>query len=461
MDEKSDLMSPESSPIETSGKFGGRRANDRPMYLLFGVLCLFFLVMITVAAERAAQQEKPREASKESAGNTAAFADQIVNDHESGLIPPEQPAAPPQGLGMPKNADEMQGKNERNAGAEQQASSDLPPPSPQNSRLQVGHDEEAQRIAMAKLQMLEEAAKAKTGVQVFAPRSNGADNALQFTSPAPQSRQEMLNEIARVRQQIAANRTNDPTSAYQQRLMQIEEMRSSGNGSSLLQQATAGSDLQFDNISAGDRWQLNAEMQTPRTPYELRAGFVLPATLISGINSELPGQIVAQVSQNVSDTATGSHLLIPQGARLIGSYSNEVSYGQKRILIAWQRIVFPDGKALDIGSMPGADAAGYSGFHDQVNNHYLRILGSAFLMSGVTAGVTLSQDNSNNSDSTSQRASDALSEALGQQLGQVMIEMIRKNMSIAPTLEIRPGYRFNVIVTKDMTFSKPYRSFDY
>ena len=146
----------------------------------------------------------------------------------------------------------------------------------------------------------------------------------------------------------------------------------------------------------------------------------------------------------------------------MGSYASDVTYGQSRVLIAWQRIIFPDGKALDIGSMPGADSAGYSGFYDQVNNHYLRLFGSAIMMSGVVAGVTLSQDSSNTGSTMSQqRAGDVMSAAVGQQLGQVTAEMIRKNMNTSPTLEIRPGYRFNVIVTKDMTFKTAYRQFDY
>jgi type IV secretion system protein VirB10 len=171
---------------------------------------------------------------------------------------------------------------------------------------------------------------------------------------------------------------------------------------------------------------------------------------------------MAQVSQSVYDTPTGKYLLIPQGSRLVGSYSSEVAYGQSRVLVGWQRIVFPDGKALDIGSMPGADSAGYSGFYDQVNNHYLRIFGSAIMMSGVVAGISLSQDNNSTSTSINQqKAGDVMSAALGQQLGQVTAEMIRKDMNISPTLEIRPGYRFNIIVTKDLTFEKPYQSFDY
>jgi type IV secretion system protein VirB10 len=222
---------------------------------------------------------------------------------------------------------------------------------------------------------------------------------------------------------------------------------------------TAGYE-QFGQSGRGDRWQLDAQVEAPGSPYELRAGFVIPATLISGVNSDLPGQITAQVSQHVYDTPTGKYLLIPQGSRLVGSYSSDVAYGQNRVLVAWQRIIFPDGKALDIGAMPGADSAGYSGFRDKVNNHYIRIFTSAVLMSGIIAGVSLSQDN-NRSYGDRQRASDALSESLGQVLGNTLAQIISKNLSIAPTIEIRPDYRFNVVVVKDLTFSKPYQSFDY
>jgi type IV secretion system protein VirB10 len=154
--------------------------------------------------------------------------------------------------------------------------------------------------------------------------------------------------------------------------------------------------------------------------------------------------------------------MIPQGSRLVGAYSSDVVYGQSRVLVAWQRILFPDGKALDLGSMPGADSAGYAGFNDQVNNHYLRIFGSALLMSGVVAGVTYTQQqNQQQTGNGAPSAQQTMSAALGQQLGQVAAQMISKNLSIAPTLEIRPGYRFNVVVVKDLTFSKPYASFDY
>nr|AFR43986.1 mating pair formation protein [uncultured bacterium] len=462
MSDQADQMAPDASPGAVSKKTGVRRVNNMPMYILAAALGAFLLVMMLVAADRAAKQNAPASGPAERAGNTSMFAKEIVGDKDGGIVepasmlkPPEMPTAPdapPVLVARPDNLD-------------------APPPPPGNLGQPV-HDDEADRIRMAKLQMFQEAVKAKTGVRVDAPRSSGSSGAQQGT---PQTRDEMLSRLASVRQQIDAQRATDPTAAYQQRLAQMRAAGlmpagqsgvggMGGGGAPQLLQTAGGQGknyAQFAGSGEGDRWRLDSQPEAPRSPYELRAGFVVPATLISGINSDLPGQIMAQVAQNVYDTPTGKHLLIPQGSRLVGSYSSDVAYGQSRVLVAWQRIVFPDGKAMDIGTMPGADSAGYAGFNDQVNNHYLRVFGSAFLMSGVVAAVSLSQDNGNSSTGNQQRASDALSEALGQVLGNTIAQIISKNLNIAPTLEIRPGYRFNVIVTKDMTFSKPYQSFDY
>lgn len=471
MSDNTDNMSPEISPGNLKPKTGVRRVNNRPMYIIFGVIAAFVLIMMLVAADRAAQQNAPLDQEKEKAGNTSMFANEIAGEQQGGFIPPlDVPVLPVEVAQKPDDSNDNETSNITVIRADNNSNNlNNPPMPPQNNGYSSAElDDDAQRIRMAKLQMLEEAVKAKTGVQGIAPRSSSQPSSV--NRPAPANRQEMLAEINRVKQQINSTSTVDPTAAYQAKLAQVKAMTSSdsgggfGGGSNQLRNSISNGGNgynQFDNDQEGDRWQLNSKVQAPKSAFELRAGYVIPATLISGINSELPGQIVAQVSQNISDTATGNYLLIPQGSRLIGSYSSDVAFGQERVLIAWQRIIFPDGKALDIGSMPGADAAGYSGFKDQVNNHYLRIFSSAFLMSGITAGVTLSQNNDSGNNGNKQRASDALSEALGQQLGQVTVEMIRKNMNIAPTLEIRPGYRFNVIVTKDMTFTKPYQSFDY
>ena len=112
-----------------------------------------------------------------------------------------------------------------------------------------------------------------------------------------------------------------------------------------------------------------------------RLGRSSPGVMLTGVNSDLPGALIAQVSQNVYDTAHGAHLLIPQGSKLYGVYDSRVVYGQSRVLVAWNRLIFPDGSAVTLGAMPGADMSGYSGFHDQVDNHYWRIFGSAVLMS--------------------------------------------------------------------------------
>jgi type IV secretion system protein VirB10 len=450
MSETTDQMAPDASPGAVSKKSGVRRVNNVPMYLLGGVMVAFLLVMMLVAADRAAKQNEPASGLAEKAGNTSMFAKEIAGEQTGGMIQPASQLIPPD-LDAPPAGEPVMIARPENLDAPPR------PPAGSGALQQPERDDEAERIRMAKLQRLEEAAKARTGVQMATPRSAGS---------APGS----VGGTA-VRQQAEGARTEDPTAAYQARLAQIRSNLNTGatnpaagvgGAPQLLQTSTGGRNniAQFGRAGEGDRWAMDSHPEAPRTPFEVRAGFVVPATLISGINSDLPGQIVAQVAQHVFDTPTGRHLLIPQGSRLVGTYSSDVAYGQARVLVAWQRIVFPDGKAMDIGAMPGADSAGYAGFNDQVNNHYFRTFASAFLMSAVTAGITLSQDNGN-STGNSQRASDALSEALGQQLGQVTAQMIAKNLNIAPTLEIRPGYRFNVIVTKDMTFSKPYQSFDY
>lgn len=196
-----------------------------------------------------------------------------------------------------------------------------------------------------------------------------------------------------------------------------------------------------------DNGYLKYTKQAPLSSYEIKAGWNIPAILITGVNSDLPGQILAQVTQNVYDTATGKYLLIPQGTKVVGAYSSNVIYGQKRLLVAWNKLIFPNGDTLQLENMQGTSQDGYTGFEDQVDNHYFRIFGSALLLSSITAGIALS-DNSNNGER--ETASDkAISQAI-QQMGQVATEMIRKNMNISPTLKIRPGYKFNIFVTKDI-----------
>lgn len=193
---------------------------------------------------------------------------------------------------------------------------------------------------------------------------------------------------------------------------------------------------------------LQQQKQKQISPYELKAGWIIPATLITGINSDLPGSTLAQVSQNIYDTATGRYLLIPQGTKLVGEYKSNVLYGQERVLTAWTKLIFPNGDTLNLEGMNGTSQDGYSGFTDEVDNHYFRIFGSAFLMSSITAGIALS-DKSSSSGEKETSADKAMSQAI-EQMSTVSSEMIRKNMNISPTLKIRSGYKFNIFVTKDI-----------
>ena len=197
-----------------------------------------------------------------------------------------------------------------------------------------------------------------------------------------------------------------------------------------------------------DRY-LNHRKMAALSASELKAGTVIPAALVTGLNSDLPGSVIGQVRENVYDTVTGNQLLVPQGAKLIGSYDARVSFGQNRALVVWDRLIFPDGSSLTLERMQGADSSGFSGFSDEVNNHYGRIYGNALLMSLLGSGYELlNQDTSGTGSNTS--TVDTVAAAIGQQLAQVSNEMIRKNLSIQPTIIIKAGYKFNVMVMKDV-----------
>jgi type IV secretory pathway VirB10-like protein len=206
-----------------------------------------------------------------------------------------------------------------------------------------------------------------------------------------------------------------------------------------------------DTTGASD--DLQATLRGPSSPYLVMAGTTIPAVMVGGINSDMPGMVIGQVAENVYDTATGSYLLIPQGARLIGQYDNSVSMGQTRVGVIWNRIIYPDAESIDLGTMEGADQGGYAGFHDLVNTHFWSKIGNALLISIAGAGVQLSQPQAVNGENyNSQQIAAA---ALGQQFGELGQEYARAGLSIPNTLEIRPGYRFVVMVNKDMHL-RPY-----
>lgn len=191
-------------------------------------------------------------------------------------------------------------------------------------------------------------------------------------------------------------------------------------------------------------------LQDPASPYQVMAGTVIAASLITGINSDLPGLVMAQVTEPVYDTPTGRHLLIPQGARLIGRYDSVVAFGQSRALVVWNRIVMPDGSSIVIDNTPAADTAGYAGLEDEVDFHTWRLVKGVVLATllGVGTELTLGDDESDLVRALRESAQESTNRA-----GQ---EITRRNLDIQPTITVRPGWSLRVIVQKDLTL-RPYR----
>lgn len=189
--------------------------------------------------------------------------------------------------------------------------------------------------------------------------------------------------------------------------------------------------------------------------YLVRQGAVIPCTLLTGINSDLPGLVQAQVSQDVYDSPNGRHILIPKGSKVVGQYASAPMMGQERLMMAFNRVIFPDGKAMDLGAMVGSGLDGYSGFSADVDNHFMRMMGNAILLGGVTAGISLSVDDKRDDDGDL-TINGALSQSLGQSIGRVLTNVIERNMNMAPTLKVKPGFSFNVTLVKDIYFSQPY-----
>jgi type IV secretion system protein VirB10 len=194
---------------------------------------------------------------------------------------------------------------------------------------------------------------------------------------------------------------------------------------------------------------LSATLEAPLARYELFAGSVIPAVLVTGIQSDLPGTIAGLVRQTVYDSRHPEIVLVPQGTRLLGLYTSQIAYGQRRVLIAWNRLIFPNGSTLELGGMQGTDSQGEAGFADETNNHTARIFGSAILTSLLGVGAQLSQPQ-NSSALTSPSASQQSAAAVANELNQVGATLLNRNLAIQPTLTIRPGYAFDVLVNRTM-----------
>lgn len=201
--------------------------------------------------------------------------------------------------------------------------------------------------------------------------------------------------------------------------------------------------------AAVDRRTVSAErVQPPASPNILQAGSVIPAALITGIRSDLPGQITAQVTESVHDSPTGRILLVPQGTRLIGEYDNAVTFGQRRVLLVWARMIFPNGRSIVLERQPGADAEGYAGLEDGVDYHWWDIAKAAGLSTLLSVGAELAVDDDD-------RLLRAIRDGAQETFNDAGQQIVRRQLNIAPTLTIRPGFPVRVIVTRDLVL-EPY-----
>ena len=191
-------------------------------------------------------------------------------------------------------------------------------------------------------------------------------------------------------------------------------------------------------------------VMAPASPFVLQAGAVIPVALITGIRSDLPGQITAQVTENIYDSPTGRSLLVPQGTRIIGQYDNNVQFGQRRVLLVWNRLIFPNGRSMVLERQPGADTQGYAGLEDGVDYHWWDLMKAAGLSTLLGIGTELETDDED-------RLIRAIRDGAQDTINQAGQQIVQRQLQVAPTLTIRPGFPVRVIVTRDLVL-EPYRS---
>ena len=299
----------------------------------------------------------------------------------------------------------------------------------------------------------------------------GQNGARSYPQPRQQSAAEQRAEAARdlaIRQEMAA-RSGGIMFDQAGGSSSTEDARSGQNASGAGAQQTA----QQDNASGGSTDEpgrqnlqgrkeqfvqnaraqdyLDNSLQRPVSRYELKAGSIIPAALVTALNSDLPGQVIATVTENVYDHRTGRYILIPQGTRLFGKYDSRVAYAQSRALVVWNRIIYPNGFSINIGGMIGSDATGAAGLRDRVNNHYGSLFKGVLLSTAIAVGGAAAD----NAGTQNNQLVTAGGGAVSQEAARTGQEFVRRALDRQPTITIRPGYRLKIIVDRDMVLA-PY-----
>jgi len=209
--------------------------------------------------------------------------------------------------------------------------------------------------------------------------------------------------------------------------------------------------LAFLNGAVDRRTVSPDRVQAPASPYVLQAGAVIPAALITGMRSDLPGQVTAQVTKDVYDSPTGKILLIPQGARLVGQYDAQVAFGQSRALLAWNRLIMPNGRSIVLERQPAADPEGYAGLEGEVDNHWGALFKAAILSTILSVGSEAGTSNNENA------LVQALRQGTSDSISQTGRQVVQRSLNVQPTITIRPGFPVRVMVTHDLVL-EPYRT---
>ena len=211
----------------------------------------------------------------------------------------------------------------------------------------------------------------------------------------------------------------------------------------------------FLNVAADTKVYASGRLETPASPFQVMAGTIIPAAMVTGLNSDLPGQAIATVTEPVYDTVLGKTLLIPQGSRLLGTYDAQVSYGQSRVLLVWTRLIMPDGSSIVLDRLPGADTKGFAGLEDETDNHWGKLIAGAALSTLLGVGAELGSQSSGLGGTGQQTVVVATSRSAEESVNQVGQQVTRRNLNVQPTLTVRPGFPVRVIVNKDLVL-KPY-----
>ena len=201
---------------------------------------------------------------------------------------------------------------------------------------------------------------------------------------------------------------------------------------------------------------VQADIVPQLTPYELKAGSVIPAVLVTGLNSDLPGDVVAQVSRDVYDSQQQRFLIVPKGTRLLGKYSSDVAFGQSRALVAWTRMIYPDGRSVSLPGFNGVDLQGMTGLSDGVNRHLLAAFASAGAVAVLGAGVQIAANSGDDGLGDEQSPQQAVAAQIALEISRVATELLERNIDRQPTITVRPGFRFSVFVNRDLALPGPY-----